>query len=97
MAAHAVPSRCATVLELHKIGGQIVTVRPEIHERFLQVVARGKERADREHAEHLATLKPGRPPDGDERRRRAHAAVATPGRKPSAMADTTRREDTQEK
>jgi hypothetical protein len=56
-----------------------VTIRPEIRARFLAVVARGIARAEREHAEHLATLKP-RTPDGDERRRRAHTAVATPGK-----------------
>jgi hypothetical protein len=33
-------------------------MRPDIAERFQRVLACGIERADREHAEHLALLKP---------------------------------------
>jgi hypothetical protein len=35
-------------------------IRPEIHARFLEVLARGLDRAEREHAAHLAKLKGGR-------------------------------------
>lgn len=37
--------------------GDGMTVRPEIRARFRQVVARGLERADREHAEHLTRIR----------------------------------------
>jgi len=42
-----------------------VTLRPEVRERFRRVLARGIERADREHREHLAKIRalPKLPPE----------------------------------
>jgi len=35
----------------------LASIRPDVHERFVRVVARGIERAEREEREHLAWLR----------------------------------------
>ena len=55
-------------------------IRPDVHDRFRQVVARGVERADREYAEHLASLRPVRR-NGEAERRRIQGHVTAPMRR----------------
>jgi hypothetical protein len=60
-----------------RVMGKGMTVRPELHTRFLAVVARGIERADREEREDLARVRalPDLPDEdgGAAKRRRASA------------------------
>jgi hypothetical protein len=50
--------------------------RADLRARFLDVVARGIERADREHAEHLARLRPRRVPSSADGRAASRARIA---------------------
>jgi hypothetical protein len=53
-------------------------IRPDIHARFVALVARAIERSDREYAEHLARLAAAREPGGRARSR----ANIVPRRRP---------------
>jgi hypothetical protein len=61
--------------------------RPNLHERFRQVVARAVARAEREHAEHLAGLRPRRRQTSADRRRLHVEMTAPPPRSASRAAD----------
>lgn len=63
-------------------------IRPELHRRFVAIVARGLARAAREHAEHLAALHPAKPVSAEERRR-VHDRISAPTRR----RPTTREEN----
>jgi hypothetical protein len=56
--------------DLDRVPGHAVTVRPDVHARFRQVVARAIARADQEHAEHLKRIQrlPPLPSEGGRER-----------------------------
>jgi len=51
-------------------GGDVRTIRPDIHERFQRVVVRAIAKAEEADAEHLASLRRGRAPEQRRGRRR---------------------------
>jgi hypothetical protein len=57
--------------------------RPDVHERFVAIVARGTERAAREYAEHLASLRESPDPSAPRRRAKARRGGVMRGRRRS--------------
>jgi hypothetical protein len=63
------------------MASRVVTARPEVRARFQAIVQRGLERADREHAEHLASLREPPDPGAERRREKARKGGVMRGRR----------------